>query len=127
MVVRALLPLKLAQYGDPLPSVDPATFGQVDQGTTVATALPAADLQVPVFTAELVKAASGHVICTLGALADGASTTRTFTVPIGLLTLGWPYAVTATRTASTPVDPNPANDSATRTCTIVTSLIINCS
>jgi len=71
--------------------------------------------------------ASGLVTCTLGALASGASTTRSFTAPIGLLTLGLPYAVTTTRTASTPVDLNPANDSATRTCTVVTSLIINCS
>jgi hypothetical protein len=67
------------------------------------------------------------VTCTLGALASGASTTFTFTVPIGLLTLNHAYTVTATRTASALVDTNPANDSATRTCTIITSLIISCS
>ena len=72
-------------------------------------------------------ATSGQVTCALGALASGASTTRAFTAPIGLLTLGLPYAVTATRTASSPVDLNPANDSATRTCIVVTSLIISCS
>jgi hypothetical protein len=43
-----------------------------------------------------------------------------------LLTLCLPCTVTATRTASAPADPNPANDSATRTCTVITSLIINC-
>ena len=70
---------------------------------------------------------SGNVVtCTLGALAPGASVTDRFTVPVGLLTLNHAYTVTATRTASTPADPNPANDSATRTCTILTSLIISC-
>ena len=66
------------------------------------------------------------VTCTIGALAGGASTTQTFTAPIGLLTLGTPYAVTAIRTASTPVDLVPSNDSATSDCTVITSLIINC-
>jgi hypothetical protein len=33
------------------------------------------------------------VTCTIGALASGAHMTRTFTVPIGLLTLDWPYTV----------------------------------
>ena len=70
--------------------------------------------------------ANQAVTCSIGALASGASTTRTFTVPVGLLTIGIPYAVTATRTASAPTDPNPANNSATRTCTILTSLIISC-
>jgi uncharacterized repeat protein (TIGR01451 family) len=66
------------------------------------------------------------VTCALGALASGASTTRSFTVPVGLLSLDTAYVVTATRTSSTPVDLNPANDSATQTCTILTSLIISC-
>jgi YVTN family beta-propeller protein len=70
--------------------------------------------------------ATGNVVCIIGSLASGASTTRHFTAPIGLLTLGTPYAVTATRTTSTPADLNPANDSATRNCTVLTSLIITC-
>ncbi|MEO5873677.1 MAG: IPT/TIG domain-containing protein [Streptosporangiaceae bacterium] len=69
----------------------------------------------------------GKVTCTLTTLASGASATRHFTVPLGLLTLGLPYAVTATRTASTPTDPATGNDSATRSCTAITSLIIHCS
>ncbi|MEU3460563.1 IPT/TIG domain-containing protein [Streptomyces sp. NPDC006733] len=69
----------------------------------------------------------GHVNCTVATLASGAATTRHFTVPVGLLTLGLPYGVTANRTASTPVDLNAANNSSTRTCTVITSLIITCS
>lgn len=69
----------------------------------------------------------GHVSCAIGALAGGASLTRHFSAPVGLLTLGVPYAVTATRTASSPVDLVPGNDSATRNCTVLTSLIISCS
>ncbi|MCZ4124821.1 YVTN family beta-propeller repeat protein [Streptomyces sp. H39-S7] len=68
-----------------------------------------------------------HISCTVATLAANASTTRHFTVPVGLLTLGLPYGVTATRTASAPVDLNPANNSSTRTCTVITSLIITCS
>jgi uncharacterized repeat protein (TIGR01451 family) len=69
----------------------------------------------------------GRVVCTLGALASGASLTDRFDVPIGLLTVNHDYVVTATRTASSPADPNPANDSASRTCSILTSLIVHCS
>jgi hypothetical protein len=47
-------------------------------------------------------------------------------VPVGLLTLGLPYSLTATRAVSSPTDPVAANDHATRTCTVVTSLIISC-
>jgi len=65
--------------------------------------------------------------CTATGLAAGTSTARHFSVPVGLLTLDTPYPVTATRTASTPVDLNPANDRASRTCTVLTSLIISCS
>ncbi|WP_329559406.1 hypothetical protein OG711_14350 [Streptomyces uncialis] len=69
---------------------------------------------------------AGKVTCTLTNLPAGDSVTRHFTLPVALLTLGRPYTVTATRTASAPTDPNPANDTATRTCTATTSLIINC-
>ncbi|MCZ4101427.1 IPT/TIG domain-containing protein [Streptomyces sp. H39-C1] len=70
---------------------------------------------------------AGHINCTVGTLSSGAATTRHFTVPVGLLSLNLPYSVTATRTASAPVDLNSANNSATRTCTVITSLIISCS
>jgi hypothetical protein len=55
-----------------------------------------------------------------------AGATSRFTIPVGLLTLSHACTVTATRTASSPAGPNPASDSATRTGTIITSLIIDC-
>lgn len=70
--------------------------------------------------------AAGKVTCTTGPLAPGASVTRHFTAPVAALSLGTTYTVTATRTTSSPTDPNPANDTATRKCTALTSLIINC-
>jgi hypothetical protein len=50
-----------------------------------------------------------------------------FSVPIGLLDIGIPFQFTATRTKSTPPDPNPANDSATVSCTAVSVLLAGCS
>jgi hypothetical protein len=70
---------------------------------------------------------SGHVTCTIGTMPVGASATGFFSVPIGLLTIGLPYTVTATITASAPADPNPANNTATETCEVLTSLIVTCS
>ncbi|WDN57575.1 DUF11 domain-containing protein (plasmid) [Streptomyces clavuligerus] len=70
---------------------------------------------------------TGTATCTATGLAPGASTTRQITVPVGILSLGTPYTVTATRTTSAPTDPNPANDRASRTCTATTGLIISCS
>ena len=59
------------------------------------------------------------------ALASGATVTRTFSADAGLLTLG-SLVATAQRTASSPTDPNAANDRASRTCTALTSLIVRC-
>ncbi len=70
--------------------------------------------------------AAGKITCTLPALANGASTTRHFSVPVGLLTYRT-FTVTATRTASLPVDPASANDTASRTCKASSSLNITCS
>ncbi|SEP07729.1 40-residue YVTN family beta-propeller repeat-containing protein, partial [Actinacidiphila rubida] len=72
------------------------------------------------------QTAGTTVTCGVTGLAIGASTTRRFTVPIGLLGVGLPYTVTASRTASTPVDLATGNDRAASTCTVVTSLIIGC-
>jgi hypothetical protein len=65
------------------------------------------------------------VTCTFAALADGAAATATFQLPVSLLSLG-PMTVTATRTASTPADPNPANDTATAGCTVISGLLAIC-
>ncbi|MBP2355046.1 putative repeat protein (TIGR01451 family) [Kribbella aluminosa] len=65
------------------------------------------------------------VNCDVPSLAAGASTTRTLTADSTLLTVG-SLTATAQRTASSPSDPVPANDKATRTCTALTGLIVHC-
>ncbi|MEQ0562260.1 hypothetical protein ABJI51_24520 [Amycolatopsis sp. NEAU-NG30] len=65
------------------------------------------------------------VNCDVASLASGASATRTFSVDGGLLALG-SYTTTAQRTASSPTDPNAANDSASKTCSALTGLIVTC-
>ncbi|MEV5718090.1 hypothetical protein AB0L41_29745 [Amycolatopsis mediterranei] len=65
------------------------------------------------------------VNCDVASLASGASVTPKFSVNGGLLALG-SYTTTATRTASSPADPNPANDSASKTCSALTGLIVTC-
>ncbi|MFJ2153978.1 IPT/TIG domain-containing protein [Streptomyces microflavus] len=69
--------------------------------------------------------APGTVTCTYGAIANGASATSTFRLPIGILALGH-VTVSATRTASAPTDPNPANDSDSATCTVVSIILATC-
>ena len=68
----------------------------------------------------------GQVICTVPTLAKGASTTMHFTVPLRLLSIGLPYKFTTSRTSSVSRDLNPANDSASRSCTVITPLLVNC-
>ncbi|MEU7017156.1 YncE family protein [Streptomyces sp. NPDC046385] len=65
------------------------------------------------------------VTCTYGPIAAGASVSKTFRVPLSLLTLG-PVTVTGVRTASAPVDPNPANDTAAVTCTALSVVLVSC-
>ncbi|GAA5178654.1 hypothetical protein GCM10023322_06340 [Rugosimonospora acidiphila] len=63
--------------------------------------------------------------CTYPNLASSASATKTFRLPIGLLTLGT-VSLAATRTASNLIDPNPANDTATDTCLVLSVLLATC-
>ncbi|MEV4311906.1 hypothetical protein [Actinocrispum sp. NPDC049592] len=65
-------------------------------------------------------------VCTFGEIASGASATGTFSVPLGLLYIGLPFRISATKTASTPTDPVAANNSAATTCTVVTPLLVSC-
>ncbi|MCY1040046.1 hypothetical protein OV208_01845 [Corallococcus sp. bb12-1] len=69
---------------------------------------------------------AGNVTCGFGAIAPGATQSRFFTVPLNLFTMGLPYTVTARRTASTPTDPNPANDQASRRCIVVGPILTSC-
>jgi uncharacterized repeat protein (TIGR01451 family) len=65
------------------------------------------------------------VNCDVGSLASGASVTRTFVADAGLLTMG-SLVATAERTASSPSDPVATNDTASKTCTALTSLMVRC-
>ncbi|MFF5390397.1 hypothetical protein ACFY5H_18905 [Streptomyces sp. NPDC013012] len=69
--------------------------------------------------------ANTTVTCAYGSIAAGASVSKTFRVPLNLLKLG-PVTVTGVRTASAPVDPNPANDSAAVTCTALSVVLVSC-
>lgn len=64
--------------------------------------------------------------CSFGSLASGSSANAKFSVPIGLLDIGIPFTFSVTRTTSNPTDPNPANDSASTTCTVVSVLLASC-
>jgi alpha-tubulin suppressor-like RCC1 family protein len=66
------------------------------------------------------------VACPTGQLGVKQSSSHTVRATQGALTVGLPLPATATRTASTPVDPNPTNDRASADCLVVTGLIILC-
>ncbi len=68
----------------------------------------------------------GGAVCSFGAVPVGGKATATFSVPSGLLTIGLPFTFGAKRSASSPTDPNPANDSATSTCTVLGVLAASC-
>ncbi|MFJ9113572.1 DUF6875 domain-containing protein [Streptomyces sp. NPDC102283] len=67
----------------------------------------------------------GTVTCAYGPIANGTAVNRTFRVPLSLLSLG-PVQVTATRTASSPTDPNTADDTGSATCTVLFILLATC-
>ncbi|MFD7730509.1 hypothetical protein ACFV6F_09010 [Kitasatospora phosalacinea] len=94
--------------------------------STTTVALPARTASVTGLPAACTYSTGTRTVtCDTGALANGASTNASFTANLGLLSLGT-LTATATRTSSAPADPNPANDSATSTCTVLTSLIVAC-
>lgn len=68
---------------------------------------------------------TGTVTCTYGAIANGASVNKPFRVPLSLLSLGH-VTVTGVRTTSAPADPNPANDHASATCTVISIVLVTC-
>lgn len=72
------------------------------------------------------NASAKTVSCPTGPVANGATVTHKVKTTIGLLTVGLPLDATATRTASSPSDPNPGNDAATAHCVAATSLVILC-
>ena len=63
--------------------------------------------------------------CDVASLASGASATAKFSLNGGLLAIG-SYTTSVQRTASSPTDPTSANDSASKTCSAFTGLIVSC-
>jgi uncharacterized repeat protein (TIGR01451 family) len=63
--------------------------------------------------------------CDVASLAPGASATAKFTAATGLLSIG-SFTTSAVRQQSSPTDPNAANDSASKTCSALTGLLVNC-
>ncbi|MEU2823130.1 YncE family protein [Streptomyces bacillaris] len=66
------------------------------------------------------------VTCAYGTIADGAAPSKTFRIPLHLLSLGNVQAAT-TRTTSAPTDPNTANDTASANCTVISIILATCS
>ncbi|WP_308190374.1 hypothetical protein [Amycolatopsis sp. GM8] len=66
-----------------------------------------------------------QVTCDIAALPSGTSRTVSFSANTGLLTLGQ-LTTTVTRQASTPTDPQAANDTASATCNALTGLLVHC-
>jgi Domain of unknown function DUF11 len=64
--------------------------------------------------------------CTLGPVPGESAVLWDLEARFGALSYGVHLATTATRAASSPADPNPANDSTTVTCRANVSLIILC-
>jgi YVTN family beta-propeller protein len=73
-----------------------------------------------------VDAGARTATCALGAIANGASATRSLKLTVGLLTISGSMPVSITRTASAPTDPNAANDTDTVTCSALTSILVSC-
>ncbi|CAO0837954.1 IPT/TIG domain-containing protein OS=Streptomyces microflavus OX=1919 GN=Smic_87380 PE=4 SV=1 [Streptomyces microflavus] len=90
---------------------------------TVTASLPAGASATGLSTG--CTTSTGTVTCTYGAIANAASVNKSFRVPLNLLSLGH-VTVTGTLTASTPTDPNPANDSASATCTAISIILATC-
>ncbi|MER5886693.1 hypothetical protein ABT160_22945 [Streptomyces sp. NPDC001941] len=93
---------------------------------TVTTKLPSQTFLVTGLPSNCsYQAGTKTVTCAYTNLANASTATTTFTARQNVLALG-PLPATATRTASSPTDPVPANNQATATCTVVTGLIILC-
>lgn len=65
------------------------------------------------------------VTCTVAELGAGQSRTLRFSTGTGLLTLG-AFTTSVVRAASTPADPDPSDDRASRTCYALTGLLVSC-
>ena len=94
-------------------------------GVTITTQLPSAATGITSSTCTYTSS-TDQVSCPISSIANGATTHATFRAYFGLLTIGLPLHATATRTASSPTDPNATNDSDTAYCYAITPLLIHC-
>lgn len=107
-------------------TVDNVGPGDVSEATFVVQ-LPRRTTSVGLLPAECTyDSGTDEVTCSSGALAHGASYDATLRANLGLLSVGH-LPATATRSQSSPADPEPGNDSAHANCTTLTSLLISCS
>lgn len=72
-----------------------------------------------------VRVSGRNVRCDFSSIPAGGTATASFSVNAGLLSLG-SFTTTMSRTSSTPADPVSGNDSASRSCSAVTGLIVVC-
>lgn len=66
-----------------------------------------------------------NVQCDFAAIPSGGSATATFSVNAGLLAIG-SFTTSVSRVSSSPADPVSANDSAQRSCSALTGLLVRC-
>jgi hypothetical protein len=72
-----------------------------------------------------VRGSGRNVNCDFASIPVGTTASASFSVDAGLLALG-SFTTTMSRASSTPADPVASNDSASRSCTAVTGLIVVC-
>jgi hypothetical protein len=72
-----------------------------------------------------VRDSGRNVVCDFASVPSGGTASASFSVNAGLLTLG-SFSASATRVSSTPSDPDSGNDSARRSCTALTGLLVRC-
>jgi uncharacterized repeat protein (TIGR01451 family) len=63
--------------------------------------------------------------CDIASLPSGATATAKFTADPELLAIG-PFTTSVQRQQSSPADPNPDNDHADKTCSLLTGLLVRC-
>jgi uncharacterized repeat protein (TIGR01451 family) len=72
-----------------------------------------------------VRTTGRSVQCAFSSIPAGGSASATFAVNAGLLALG-SFSTSVTRGASSPTDPVSANDSASKSCSAITGLLVFC-
>lgn len=72
-----------------------------------------------------VRESGRNVVCDFASIPAGGTASASFSVNAGLLTLG-SFSASVNRVSSTPSDPDSGNDSARRSCTALTGLLVRC-